>query len=235
MIVHLVRLNKQRCFYPPRFSLPSVEDLAFLLQAHNMGLSRLSLGGSCLHQLIDPLLRGFHELCLLASRAGPLLACHIDLTSAFWSLTLPKPCKNSFRVRTDVLRYLFSCLLFGRLFSPDICQHVLAFLTNSLDTSGVIVLHHLDDSLVRVYGRSTVGSGAHNLCKALRQAAAVISSKSVFDPVPEIQWLGKWPVLSRNGAQVFSEGQGGLPCRAFGFVQPSCPLYASTHAVLWGG
>ena len=38
MIVHLVRLNKCRLFGPPRFSLLSVEDLAFLMQAHSMGL-----------------------------------------------------------------------------------------------------------------------------------------------------------------------------------------------------
>ena len=57
MIVHLVRLNKCHRFCPPRFSLPSVEDLAFLIQAHNMGLSRLSLGSHCLDHLNDPFLR----------------------------------------------------------------------------------------------------------------------------------------------------------------------------------
>ena len=36
MIVHLVRLNKCHCFELPRFSLPSVEGLAFLIQAHSM-------------------------------------------------------------------------------------------------------------------------------------------------------------------------------------------------------
>ena len=57
MIVHLVRLNKCHRFRPPRFSLPSVEDLAFLIQAHSMGLSRLSLGSHCLDHLNDPFLR----------------------------------------------------------------------------------------------------------------------------------------------------------------------------------
>ena len=40
----IVRLNKCHRFEPPRFSLPSVEDLAFLIQAHSMGLPRLSSG-----------------------------------------------------------------------------------------------------------------------------------------------------------------------------------------------
>ena len=38
---------------------------------------------------------------------------------------------------------------------------------------------------------------------------AVISTKSVLDPVPEIQWLGKWLVLSGDGAGPFSKGPGG--------------------------
>ena len=38
MIMHLVRLNKCHRFEPPCFSLPSLEDLAFLMQAHSMGL-----------------------------------------------------------------------------------------------------------------------------------------------------------------------------------------------------
>ena len=64
MIVHLVRLNKCHQFRPPRFSLPLVEDLAFLIQAHSMGLSRLSLGSRCLDHLNDPFLRELESLRL---------------------------------------------------------------------------------------------------------------------------------------------------------------------------
>ena len=50
---------------------------------------------------------------------------------------------------------------------------------------------------------------AQRLCDALRRAGAVISTKSVLEPVLEIQWLGKWLVLSSDGAGVFPKGQGG--------------------------
>ena len=50
---------------------------------------------------------------------------------------------------------------------------------------------------------------SQRLCDALRKAGALISTKSVLEPVPEIQWLGKWLVLSRNGVGPFPEGQGG--------------------------
>ena len=209
MIVHLVRLNKCHRFRPPRFSLPSVEDLAFLIQAHSMGLPRLSLGSHCLDHLNDPVLRELESLRLSAEPAAPLLACHIDLTNAFWSLTLPEPYKNSFRVRIDGKSYTFSCLPFGWRFSPVICQYVLAFVTGSVDTSGVVVLQYLDDFLVIGYGKARVGSVSQRPCDALRKVGAVISTKSVLEPVPEIEWLGKWLVLSGNGAGVFPKGQGG--------------------------
>ena len=122
MIVHLVGLNKQHRFKAPRFSLPSVEDLAFLIQAHSMGLSQLSLGGPCLSHLSEPFLRELGDLRLLAVPGEPLLACHIDLTNAFWSLTLPEPYKNNFLVRIDGTTYAFSCLPFGWRFSPVIAN-----------------------------------------------------------------------------------------------------------------
>ena len=53
------------------------------------------------------------NLRLLADRGLSLLAYHINLTNAFWSLTLPEPYKNSFRVRIDGRSYAFSCLPFG--------------------------------------------------------------------------------------------------------------------------
>ena len=46
------------------------------------------------------------------------------------------------------------------------------------------------------------------LCDALRRAGAVINTKSVKEPVAEIQWLGKWLVVSGSGAGVFPKGQG---------------------------
>ena len=187
-----------------------------------MGLPNLSLGTPCLGHLNDPFLRELDSLRLLADPGAPLVACHIDLTNAFWSLTLPEPYKNSFRVRIDGKSYAFSCLPFAWRFSPVICQYVLAFVTSSVDTSGVIVLHYLDDFRVVGYGKSRVGSVAQRLCDALRRAGAVISTKSVLDPMPEIQWLGKWLVLSGDGAGVFSKGQGG-GCFA-GSLDPCCGL-----------
>ena len=83
MIVHLVRLNKCQRFGPPRFSLLSVEDLAFLIQAHSMGLPKLSLGTPCLGHLNDPFLRELDGLRLLAELGAPLLACHIALPTLF--------------------------------------------------------------------------------------------------------------------------------------------------------
>ena len=56
MIVHLVRPNKCHRFSPPSFSLPSVEDLAFLIQPHSIGLPRLSQGSHCVDHLNDPFL-----------------------------------------------------------------------------------------------------------------------------------------------------------------------------------
>ena len=133
MIVHLVCLNKCHRFELPRFSLPSVEELAFLIQAHSMGLPRLSLGSPCLGHLNHPFLRELNSLRLLAEPGAPLLACHIDLTNAFWSPTLPQPFQNSFRVHIEGRSYAFFCLLFGWRFSPVTCQYVLAFVTSSVE------------------------------------------------------------------------------------------------------
>ena len=133
-------------------------------------------------------------------------------------------------MRTNGKSYAFSCLPSGWRFSPVICQYVLAFVTSSVDTNGVIVLHYLDDFLVVGYRKTTVGSVAQRLCDALHRAGAVISTNSVLDPVPEIQWLGKWLVLSGDGAGVFCKGLRGLLCWAFGSMLRSCPLPASTPA-----
>ena len=77
------------------------------------------------------------------------------------------PIKNTFQVRINGTTYAFSCLPFGWHLSPLICQYVLAFVTGSVDTSGVIVLHYVDDFPVVWHGWSRVGSVAQNLCKAL--------------------------------------------------------------------
>ena len=151
-----------------------------------MGLSRLSLGSHCLDHLNDPSRVNLKVYVFRRNRV-PLLACHIDLTNAFWSLTLPEPYKNSFRVRNDGKSYAFSCLPFGWRFSPVVCQYVLAFVTGSVDTSGVLVLHYLDDFLVVGHGKARVGSVSQRLCDALRKAGAVISTKTVLEPLPEIQ------------------------------------------------
>ena len=45
MIIHLVKFNRQDTHKPASFSVPTMEDLAFLLQLHHMGLHRLSLRG----------------------------------------------------------------------------------------------------------------------------------------------------------------------------------------------
>ena len=86
---------------------------------------------------------------------------------------------------------------------------MLAFVVGSVDTSVVVVLHYLDDFLVIGYGKARVGSVSQRLCDALRRAGAVISTKSIQEPVPEIQWLGKWLLLSGDGVGVFPKGQGG--------------------------
>ena len=83
MIVHLVRLNKYHHFEPSRFSLPSVEDLAFLIQAHIMGLPNLSLGSPCLVHMNDPFVRELDSLRLLVEPGAPLVACHMTLPTVF--------------------------------------------------------------------------------------------------------------------------------------------------------
>ena len=50
--------------------------------------------------------------------------------------------------------------------------------------------------------------GAWFLCVALRQAGAVISIKSILEPVLEIPWLGKLLVFSRHNVWVFPKCQG---------------------------
>ena len=57
MIVHLVQFHKGHRHKPPSFALPTLEDLAFLIQIHTMNLPRLCLdSGEYLKFLSDPFL-----------------------------------------------------------------------------------------------------------------------------------------------------------------------------------
>ena len=45
MIVHMVKFHKAHAHKPVSFSLPTVEDLAYLIEIHGMNLPELALGG----------------------------------------------------------------------------------------------------------------------------------------------------------------------------------------------
>ena len=77
-----------------------------------------------------------------------------------------------------------------------------------LSLVSVLVLHYLDDFLVVGYGLGNVRSAAGQLCSALRLEGAIISPKSILEPVPEIDGLGKRPVLSGELAGVFAMAGG---------------------------
>ena len=51
-------------------------------------------------------------------------------------------------------------------------------------------------------------TAARKLSTALLDAGAVISIKSILEPVPEIPWPGKYVVFSGSQAGVFPKGQG---------------------------
>ena len=67
MIVHFVRFNKQHQCRLHSFCLPSVEDLAFLVQIHSMLPPTLSLGGAYLSHLSDPVLKELDNPLVQAS------------------------------------------------------------------------------------------------------------------------------------------------------------------------
>ena len=106
MIVHLVEFNRQHYSKPPSFSLPVVEHLASLIQLHFLHESRgffdLPLGADA--YLNDPFLRALRSLKPSASPGDELLACHVDLKNAFWSLRLPEEFRQTFHVRRDMGR-----------------------------------------------------------------------------------------------------------------------------------
>ena len=205
MIVHLVQFNKQHANRPPSFTLPVVEDLAFLIELHYLraGQGCLAFSEEVGRYLCDPFLRALDDLRLEAPEGAPLLACHVDLKNAFWSLRLPDAFKQTFRVSIDGQTFAFNCLHFGWQYSPVICQTVLGYLLQGLDLVSVLVLHYLDDFLVLGFGAGNVRSAAARLCDLLGREGAIISPKSILEPVPSIVWLGKQLVLSGAGQGVF--------------------------------
>ena len=205
MIVHLVQFNKQHANRPPSFTLPVVEDLAFLIELHYLraGQGCLAFSEEVGRYLCDPFLRALDDLRLEAPEGAPLLACHVDLKNAFWSSRLPEAFKQAFRVSIDGQTFAFNCLPFGWQYSPVICQTVLGYLLQGLDLVSVLVLHYLDDFLVLGFGAGNVRSAAARLCDLLGREGAIISPKSILEPVPSIVWLGKQLVLSGAGQGVF--------------------------------
>ena len=118
MIVHLVRFNKHQQLKPHNFFLPSVEDLAFLVQVHSMPPPRLSMSSAYMSYLNEPGLTELDSLRVQASVDEELVACHINLTNAFWSLIVPEPLQGRFRVQIDSQLYCLSCLPYGWQFQP---------------------------------------------------------------------------------------------------------------------
>ena len=115
------------------------------------------------------------------------------------------------------------------LFSPAICQTILGFILDCLSLVSVLVLHYLDNFLVVGYGSGNVTSAAVPLCSALRLEGAIISPKSILEPVPEIDWLGKCLVFWGELARVFAMAGGvanhGWPVAAhchFAHVPSAC-------------
>ena len=200
MIVHLVKFSKAHSFKRTSFSLPTVEDLAFLIQVHSMSNIHLSLGGGeYLNFLSDPFVVALEDLRLSAGPGEELVACHVDLTNAFSSLRFPEHLRGTFRVLIDGHVHGFNCLPFGWHFSPIICQTVLGYILAFIGFPDVLVLHCLDDFLLVGYGRPIVRNAAATLCIALRNAGAIISSKSILEPTQAIVWLGKLLCFPWNG------------------------------------
>ena len=77
-------------------------------------------------------------------------------------------------------------------------------------------LQYIDDFLVVGYGKNRVCKDARALCGTLREAGAIISIKSVLEPVPEIPWFGKLLVFSEHNAGFFRMVRVGLPWLASG-------------------
>ena len=235
MIVHVVCFNAQHTTGPHSFCLPSVEDLAFLVRIHSMHPPKLSMGSTYLPHLNDPFLRELDNLRVQASLDEELVACHIDLTNAFWSLVLPKALQGTFRVQIDGQIYGFSCLPFGWQFSPLICQYVLGFILESVHLDSSLVLQYIDDFLVVGYGKHRVRTAAGALSEALRKVGAIISIKSELELcVRSHGWASTWfSLVPMQG--FFLRGRGGLPWLASRSRRQCCPSLKSMRDVSWGG
>ena len=121
---------------------------------------------------------------------------------------MPPEYQDSFRVDIDGTTYGFSCLPFGWQFPQAICHTVLGCILEPLSLVSVLVLHQLDDFLVVGCGSGNVRSAAGRLCSALRLEGVIVSPTSILEPVPEIDWLGKRPVLCGELAGGFAMAGG---------------------------
>ena len=233
MIVHLVRFNKQHQSKPHNFCLPSMEDLAFLVQVHSMPPG-LSMSGAYMSYLNDHFLRELHSLRVQASAKEELVACHIDVTNAFWYLVLPEALQGGFRVQIDGQIYGFSCLPFGWQSSPLILSVCVGI---HFTVRPVLVLQYIDDFVVVGYGMNRYGTNrvrtaARALSDALWRAGAIISIKSVLKPVPEIPWLGKnlvFLVPMREGAGLDFLGRPVDSGSSVAPLQEACTMYMGRY------
>ena len=66
-----------------------------------------------------------------------------------------------------------------------ICQSMLSYILESVHLDSVIVLQYIDDVSIIGNGKSGVRSAVSDLCRALQEAGAVISVKSILEPVPD--------------------------------------------------
>ena len=78
------------------------------------------MNSAYLSYLNDPFLRELDSLRVQAFADEELVACHIDLTNAFWSLVLPEALQGSFHVPIDGQIYGFSCLFWLAIFAHDL-------------------------------------------------------------------------------------------------------------------
>ena len=97
--------------------------------------------------------------------------------------------------------------MLGALGAPGkrtlICQSMLSYILESVHLDSVIVLQYIDDVSIIGNGKSRVRSAVSDLCRALQEAGAVTSVKSILEPVPEIRWLDTYLVLFGPSAGVF--------------------------------
>ena len=143
-------------------------------------------GGGYLKFMSDPFLQSLEQLRMQCARGANLVAHHVDLTNAILSLRLAPHLRGAFRVGIGGKISSINYLPFGRQYSPIIRQRVLGYILASLGFSDVLVLHYLDDFPVLGYGASRVKWATDRLCDVLRNAGAILSAKSILEPVQQI-------------------------------------------------